>query len=564
MLPANSLSAMKILLALALAASAYPQTSSGPLTWSRVTASGTAPTGRYDGTIAYDPQAKRLYVFGGTDDRGDTNELWSFDTTSSTWTKLNPTGALPPARHGHTLNFDPVRRRVVTVAGQARSLFGDVWAYDIASNAWTQLSASGGPSARYGHSTIYDARRDRLVLSHGFTSERGRFDDTWVFDLASNRWTDITPSGVKPLRRCLHHAEYSAARDEMYLYGGCSSGAGPCPQADLWVFNLSRNDWREVQSFPRPSGRQYYGFAYDASRARLVLHGGSGGGNLGDSWEFDPATDRWSELQAAGTAPSARHRHQGTYAEGYGSVFFGGIGGLQFNNLNELWRLGAPLEAAAPSTNPTISSNGIRGLFEGSAGPFAPGEIVSLYGSDLGPAEAALASFSADGKLPTELASTRVLVDGLPAPLYFVSRGQVNLQIPLELAGRTRIRVRVEQSGRRSEEQEINLVAAAPKLFTGLLRVQDVLILYATGAGRTNPAALTGQVAQAPYGQLLDPALVSINGAPAEVLYSGLAPGTTGLVQINVRIPSAQSAAATFRIRLEHAGTTAEATLIPQ
>lgn len=476
------------------------------LEWRQLAATGPQPSPRFDGTIAFNNQDRKLYLFGGTDDSGDVNDLWSYDFAATAWSKLAPTGPLPRPRHGHTLNYDTKRNQLLVVAGQAGSLFGDVWAFDVAANTWRELSATGtGPSARYGHSVVLDSKRDRLLLSHGFTSERGRFDDTWAFDLNTRRWSNITPTGPKPLRRCLHHAVISTARDEMYLYGGCSSGAGPCPQGDLWILDLARNQWREVSGANKPPGRQWYGISFDDARQRLVLFGGAGNGQLGDAWEFDPATQNWSSLDAAGGKPSARQRLQGAYADGFGSVFFGGI---VARNTNELWRLGRP----------EIS---VRGVFDGSAGPFAANEIVSVYGVSL---------------------AESVAVEGQPARVFFASPGQVNFLIPAELAGNRRAQVRVGALA-----QQIELRAAAPKFYRGLIRVQDVLVLYGTGSG------LAPQNARA-----------QVNGENAELLYAGEAPGFVGLSQFNVRIPAAQSTAPDFRVRIEIGDASGEVLLAPQ
>lgn len=497
------------------------------LEWSKFESTASKPTPRFDGTISYNSQDRKLYLFGGTDETGDVNDLWSFDFGTSTWTKLQPGGTLPRPRHGHTLNYDARRNHLLVVSGQANSLFGDVWAYDVAANSWRELSPTGaGPSARYGHSVVLDAKRDRLILSHGFTSERGRFDDTWAFDLNTRRWSNITPTGAKPLRRCLHHAVISAARDEMYLYGGCSSGAGPCPQGDLWILDLARNEWREAPLGNRPPGRQWYGITFDDARQRLVLFGGSGNGQLGDAWEFDPARAAWSMLDAAGAKPSARQRLQGAYGEGVGNLFFGGI--VQ-QSTNELWRLGAPL--AVQPTAPSIARDGVRGVFEGSPGPFAVNEIVSVYGSELA---------AGDGR-------AAVTVDGIDARVFFASKTQINFLIPAELQGRSMARVRVSHSGRLSEEQAIELRDAAPKFYPGMIRVENILVLYGTGSG-VLPLSATAQV----------------NGERADLLYAGAAPGFLGLSQFNVRIPDAQSAAAQFRVRIEIGAAAGEVLLTPQ
>ncbi|GAB4365819.1 MAG: hypothetical protein OHK0021_09400 [Bryobacter sp.] len=513
---------MKQLVFIFATISAFAQSVPQNLEWRQLPANnGPQPSARFDGTIAVDTRNNHLYLFGGTDATGDVNDLWRYDLASRQWSAISPAGALPPARHGHTLNYDPASHRLFVIAGQARSFFGDVWAYDIAANRWTELARSGaGPSSRYSHSTVLDAKRNRLVFSHGFTSDRGRFDDTWAFDLATNQWSDITPSGSKPLRRCLHHAVINPARDEMYLYGGCSSGAGACPQADLWVLDLTRNTWREVGLNPRPAGRQWYGISWDEARSRIVIFGGSGFGSLGDAWEYDPAANRWEMLIAANQNPSARHRVQGAYSPMAGNLFFGGI----VNGLtNDLWQLAAP----PPPLVPSIAAGGLLGVFGGEAGPFAPNEIVSLYGSNFDAAT--------------------IEIEGTRAQLFFSSPNQINLLLPASLAGRSTATLQLRNAGGATASYTLNLVPAAPKFHPALIRVEDILIVYGTGAGQN----FTG-------------ALATLNGAPAELLYAGPAPGFVGLEQYNVRIPTSERNATDYRFRLTLGNASGEIQLAPQ
>ena len=212
----------------------------GHLAFTRLGSEGPAPSPRLDAPIAYDAPGRQLILVGGLDGSGNRNDLWAYSLDRKQWRELNPTGDRPAPRHGHSLVFEPVRRRVILFGGQASRFFADTWAYDIAGNAWRQLSA-GGPPERYAHSAIYDPRGDRMVISHGFVSEQGRFDDTWAFDLRAAAWRNITPGAPRPLRRCLHHAVYDERAHQMLLYGGCSSGFGPCPQGDLWSFDLLRS-----------------------------------------------------------------------------------------------------------------------------------------------------------------------------------------------------------------------------------------------------------------------------------------------------------------------------------
>src|ERR1051326_4775734 len=152
------------------------------------------PSPRFDGTIAYDPVGRQVFLFGGQDSV-PRNDLWAYSLAQRRWTEIQAADPVPPARFGHTTGFDSARRRIIVFGGQAGGFFSDVWAFNIASASWQQLSAdNAGPSRRYGHSAIYETARDRMVISHGFTNA-GRFDDTWAFDFSANNWRDLSQIG---------------------------------------------------------------------------------------------------------------------------------------------------------------------------------------------------------------------------------------------------------------------------------------------------------------------------------------------------------------------------------
>ncbi len=446
------------------------------------------------------------------------------------------------------MTLDPVRRRIIVVAGQGSSFFGDTWAYDIQANAWRQLSGnSDGPLPRYGHSAVYDAKRDRIVLSHGFTSEQGRFDDTWALDLTSATWREISPPCIRPLRRCLHHAVYVAQSDEMLLYGGCSSGYGPCPQGDLWSFNLATDQWTQIVTAVSPPPRQRYGMVFDDNRKRLVLFGGLGGPALNDVWEYDPASPAWSQITPGGDAPTPRYRVESAFASDLGTAFF--FGGQTISYTNDILLLSAA--SLSPPAAPQIAPGGITDVFSGGGGPFAPGEIVAIYGTSLGPGAGVSSAFD-PGSAPLRVASAgvSVAVNGKAAPLYYVSTGQVNVQIPYEVNGQPQASISVSYNGAASSAQAIPIVASAPRLYPGIFN-QDgslnspdhpaaagsIVILFATGQGVTSPPSVTGKVASAPYPGPVGPVRVLIGGLDAGILFAGQAPGTAGVMQVNATVP---------------------------
>ena len=519
------------------------------LTYALLPADGPKPSARFDGPIAYEPGGGQIFLFGGRD-TSPRNDLWVYSIADRRWTEIQPAGALPPARSGHTLIFDAASNRLVAFGGQASGFFSDVWAFDLTRRTWNRLSADdAGPTKRYGHSAIYEPGRGRMIISHGFTSA-GRFDDTWAFNLAANTWNNISPAGIRPLRRCLHHAAYDTTAGLMYLYGGCSSGSGPCPQGDLWSFDLATNTWTERTPQTSLPPREHYGMAFDTVRNRLIVFGGNGNGQLNDTWEYNAQSRAWTMATVSGPSPSARSRHESAYAMDRGASFF--FGGSTASGLtNELWML----SAGAAAIRPEISQAGLGNVFSGVGGRVAPGEIVSLFGSGLGPATGVAFAFdNATGMLPTSGLGVGVSLNGQPAPLYFVSAGQVNVQVPYEVSGTTEARLVVTVNGQASDTVTLPVVAAKPGLVTrvwnqdGSINAPDnpapagsVVVLYATGQGITNPASRTGAYPVGSFPEPMLPTTVNIGGRAAEILFRGQAPGTAGVMQLNVRLPEGVS-----------------------
>lgn len=502
-----------------------------------------APQARTDGTAAYDPQGRRLYVFGG---RAGTrrNDLWAYAFDRAAWTELQPAGAAPPARDGHTMVLDSARRRLIVFGGQTGGFFNDVWAYAIETGRWTRLDRAGpSPSIRYGHSAIADPRRGRMIISHGFTDE-GRFDDTWAFDFATHRWTDISPA-ERPLRRCLHRAAYDPARDRMLLYGGCASGAGPCPLEDLWSFDLAAHAWTQLADGP---ARQFYGVGFDAEMDRMAVFGGNGGGApFDDVWLFDPQANAWAKPEIAGPGPSARSRVEGAFVNGMGVVFFGGAeaGG---GSTNELWLLTA-------AARPEVSSEGVANAFNFARGGAAPGEIVSLFVQGGGPMQGVSAQFGEDGRLPFELAGVTVAWDGILSPLYFVSAEQINAQVPYETAGKTELELVVAHRGLRSAPATVQAAPVRAGLFPaafnqdGTLNAAenpskpgDIVTFFLTGQGVTEPPSATGAYPMDGFPEPAAAVAVEVGGETLEILFKGQAPFTAGVMQINARLGAAVGA----------------------
>jgi hypothetical protein len=294
--------------------------------WAQITAANEGPAARRDHATLYDPVRKRLVVFGGRGAKtyGDT---WIFEFASHAWREVKGDGPWPRFAGGTV--YDAANRRMIIVMGQGNGFFNDVWAFDLERETWRQLvenkNGADVPRTRYGQSAALDSR-GRVLISHGF-SDQGRFDDTWAFDLASNRWAKLTPSvGSEPLKRCLHDLAYDRSADRLVLFGGCSSGFGPCPQGDLWALDLKGNTWSELNPLgAKPSPRSNPSIIYEATANRLFLFGGDTGKGLSsEGWTYDLAANTWTQLDSSG-GPSARTSQGLAYdPEGKRAILFGG------------------------------------------------------------------------------------------------------------------------------------------------------------------------------------------------------------------------------------------------
>ena len=213
----------------------------------------------------------------------------------------------------------------------------------------------------------------------------------------------------------------------------------------------------------------------------------------------------------------------------------------------------------------TVSTLGVAAVVNAASyalPPVAPGEAVTVYGFGMGPSGIVTLALDAGGNVATNLAGARLLFDGVPAPLIYVSAGQSSAFVPYSVSGKTTTLVEAEYNGVRSVPLSLPVAVAAPGFFTsdssgkgqGAIANQDgtlnssanpasagsVIALYGTGEGQTVPPGVDGRVAATIFPKPSQPVLITIGGISTfDVPYYGAAPSASaGVFQVNVRIPS--------------------------
>ncbi|HEV3196885.1 MAG TPA: hypothetical protein VGZ73_03235 [Bryobacteraceae bacterium] len=224
--------------------------------------------------------------------------------------------------------------------------------------------------------------------------------------------------------------------------------------------------------------------------------------------------------------------------------------------------------ATPPSSGMSIA--GVTNSASGNSSSIAPGEVVTLYGKGLGPASLPTFQLDSNNRIPTQLAGVRILFNGIPAPLLYVSDGQAAAIVPTEVGSafvnrpidaKSTAEIEVVNRGSVSAPITIPLTDTRPGLFSadqsgsgqGAIQNGDssinsasnpaaagsTIVLYGSGFGRIAPAVPDGGVIPTTnIPRLFFPVTVTIGGLPAQVVYQGPAPGAIyGLYQLNCVIP---------------------------
>lgn len=233
----------------------------------------------------------------------------------------------------------------------------------------------------------------------------------------------------------------------------------------------------------------------------------------------------------------------------------------------------ARADLSANSALPSYTLDGLVLAATQTSAPLAPNTLATLYGSNLSFTTRAVGpSDLSGGMMPTNLDGVVVYINSSPAPLFFVSPGQINFLVPYDISGVTAT-LTVNRQNIVGPHLTVPLALTNPAFFVwnGNLAVAEhadgtlitptapasageVVVFYAAGLGRTSPDSQTGRIisAAAPlyYASQFQISVGGVSCPQSSVLYAGAAPGFAGLYQINLRLPDPLPANPQIRISI--------------
>jgi uncharacterized protein (TIGR03437 family) len=221
------------------------------------------------------------------------------------------------------------------------------------------------------------------------------------------------------------------------------------------------------------------------------------------------------------------------------------------------------------------------GSFAPATNPIAPGEIIAIFGSGMSSGTTNAQSLP----LPTNLGNVTVTINGVNAPLFYVSPTQITAMVPYSISGANYATVSVSNNGTASNSVTMYVRKSSPGVFSlaqsGMgqaaaehgdysvisssnpAHTGETVTIYVGGLGAVNPAVQSGAAAPSnPPSSVTGGVLVTFNGITANPpAFAGLTPTAAGLYQINVAIPAGLKAGDAVVNVLTAEGSTAAATL---
>jgi len=252
------------------------------------------------------------------------------EDTHSHWVNISPPSS-PSIRGHHTMAGIHGTDKLVLFGGWSNFVMNnETWVYDIINNTWTQRFPLISPSPREDHAMASVYNDDKAIIFGGGTTIN---NETWVYDLSNNSWEKMMPA-VSPRARGDHEMVNIWGTNKVMLFGG-----GFSIDNSTWIFDLSNETWTNMSPPGKsPTARHDHTMVAVYGTDKVVLFGGQTMLELSnETWIYDHSENSWTEMVLT-YKPKARWLH--AMAPIWGTdkvVMFGGGIELEYGHFNDTW-----------------------------------------------------------------------------------------------------------------------------------------------------------------------------------------------------------------------------------
>ena len=513
-------------------------------------------------------------IMGGRFDNGQTGAAWVFTRSGSVWTqqggKLIGAGAVGIAQQGFSVALSSDGNTAIVGGSFDDNGVGAAWVFTRSAGVWSQqgnklVGAGAAGSAFQGFSVALSGDGNTAIVG-GYADDNG-VGALWVFTRSTGVWSQqgnkLVGIGFVGAASEAFSVALSVDGNTAVLGGDNDNGA----TGAAWVFTRSGGVWTQqgsklVGTGATGAAAQGYRVALSADGNTALVGGPADNNEFGAAWVFTRSGGVWSQqgaklvgtgvvagfppnqgicvalsgdgntaiLCGQGSTPTLGWvftRSAGVWIQQSKLPFPAGIPGIDIsvalsadsttailgggdgdphddNNVG-----GAVVFVNTPSSI-TFSAASIGNVWSGLGGAVSPGELVAIYGTNLGPETLANAILTPDSaRFTTSAGGTQVLFDGVAAPMIFSQAGVVSLAVPYEVSGKNSTNVQIMYGGQSSAIVAVPVVATAPAILTtgagtgqanmfnqdqtynsstNPAAVNSIVTVYVTGEGLTTPA----------------------------------------------------------------------------
>jgi uncharacterized protein (TIGR03437 family) len=507
-------------------------------------------------------------IVGGDEDNNQAGAAWVFTRSGGVWTqqgsKLVGTGSVQGqygAGQGYSVALSADGNTAIVGGAFDNAGAGAAWVFTRSGGVWTQqgskLVGTGSVgNAGQGRSVSLSADGNTAIV--GALGDNAGAEAAWVFTRSGGVWTQ---QGSKLVGTGSVQGQYGAGQGCSVALSADGNTAIVGGYGAAWVFVA------QPTMTVAPTSMQFSWQAGGANPSPATVSVSGGGQSLSFTAQVTSGSNWLSVSPTSGTTPTAGSAALTVTATP------GNLGAGSYNGTILVSGTGTATGSTSVTVTLTVTAplptiKGVTNAASYSTGAVSPGELVTIFGTAIGPATPAYATTDpSTGKLATTIGGVQVLFNGVAAPMIYASSTQVSAVVPYEMAGIATPPLWIRYAGQTSNAFQVTSTTTAPGLFTqnasgsgpGAILNQDnsvngpgngaargsIVQVYLTGEGQTSPQGVTGAITKAtlPPPQVtpapLLPVGVLINGLPALYVYAGEAPGlVAGMMQLNVQIPA--------------------------